>query len=74
MSPRPRSCRRLRQLQRHVAAASEGGESIAAPAPGHRLFRDETVYTPYEPGGTIDGHVEPGWEPVKAAFAKNFAL
>jgi hypothetical protein len=44
------------------------------PAANHVMFEAPKVtYCPFAPGGTIGGHVEPGWEPVKEAFASNFA-
>ena len=56
-----------------VCRPANGGETIAA-APGHVLFESPAVtYTPFAPGGVINGTVAPGWEPVKAAFAGNFA-
>jgi len=44
------------------------------PAPNHVMFQAPAVtYTPYSPGGTIQGTIADGWEPVRAAFAQNFA-
>jgi CubicO group peptidase (beta-lactamase class C family) len=66
---------RLRAIQLHLArpAAKTASDETIAPAPGHELFSDDTVYTPWAPGGSVGGKVAAGWEPVKAAFAENFA-
>ena len=66
---------RLRAIQLHLArpAAKAASDETIAPAPGHELFSDDTVYTPWAPGGSVGGKVAAGWEPVKAAFAENFA-
>ena len=66
---------RLRAIRIHLArpAAGAASDETIAPAPGHELFSDDTVYTPWAPGGTVGGEVAAGWEPVKAAFAENFA-
>lgn len=44
------------------------------PAPNHVMFdAPKITYCPFAPGGTVAGHVAPGWEPVRDAFADNFA-
>lgn len=43
-------------------------------SPNHIVFQAPVVtYTPFIPGGIIEGTVAPGWEPVREAFAQNFA-
>jgi hypothetical protein len=50
-------------------------ETSVAPAPNHVIFQAPLVtYTPYAPGGIIQGEVSSGWEAVRDAFAQNFAL
>ena len=68
----PMHAARIRAVHRHLAPASAASETIAS-APHHEMFSDDVTYTPHAPGGTLGGTVAPGWEPVKAAFAANFA-
>lgn len=44
------------------------------PAPNHVMFDSPNVtYTPFIPGGVVQGTVAPGWERVRDAFEQNFA-
>lgn len=46
-----------------------------APAPNHVLFEaPEITYTPWSPGGKVEGYVAAGWEPVKVSPEKSLCI
>lgn len=55
--------------------ATSNIENLVNPAPNHVMFQAPVVtYCPFSPGGKIAGYVESKqWEPVRQAFAENFA-
>ena len=58
------------QTSSKLAAATR---SVVGPSKNTATFDPAQRYAPYPTGGTIDGHVAPGWDKVRDAFGKNFA-